>query len=131
MTERQEQQIRELRSRGKGYKSIANATGLSRDAVRYFCKRNGLVAADFKAGESCPNCGKPLTQPRTGRRKRFCCEGCRRAWWKKHSAAGLRGSDALYRLTCAHCSKPFDSYGNSHRLYCSRRCYFAERFHGK
>lgn len=128
MTERQAQQIRDLRERGQGYKAIANATGLSRDAVRYFCKSNGLDAADSKAGDRCPNCGKPLAQPRTGRRKRFCDEACRRAWWKNHPDSVQHGDTAVYHLTCAHCGKRFDSYGNSHRRYCCRACYFAERF---
>ena len=128
MTKRQAQQIRELRGRGLGYKAIASATGLSRDAVRYFCKSNGLDTADSKAGDCCPNCGKPIVQPHTGRRKRFCDEACRRAWWKNHPDSVQHGDTAVYHLTCAYCGKPFDSYGNSHRRYCCRACYFAERF---
>lgn len=128
MTERQAQQIQELRSRGQGYKAIASATGLSRDAVRYFCKSKGIEAADSKPGDRCPSCGKPLEQPQTGRRKRFCSELCRRAWWKNHPSAVQHGGNAVYHLTCAHCGKAFDSYGNSHRRYCCRGCYFAARF---
>lgn len=130
MTERQAQQIQELRSRGQGYKAIASATGLSRDAVRYFCKSKGIEAAGAKPGDRCPSCGKPLEQPRTGRRKRFCSELCRRAWWKNHPSAVQHGGNAVYHLTCAHCGKAFDSYGNSHRRYCCRSCYFAARFSG-
>lgn len=130
MTERQAQQIQELRSRGQGYKAIASATGLSRDAVRYFCKSKGIEAADSKPGDRCPSCGKPLEQPRTGRRKRFCSELCRRAWWKNHPSAVQHGGNAVYHLTCVHCGKAFDSYGNSHRRYCCRGCYFSARFSG-
>lgn len=130
MTERQARQIQELRSRGQGYKAIASATGLSRDAVRYFCKSKGIETADSKPGDRCPSCGKPLEQPRTGRRKRFCSELCRRAWWKNHPNAVQHGGNAVYHLTCAHCGKAFDSYGNNHRRYCCRECYFEARFSG-
>ena len=78
MTEYQESQIRGLRMRGAGYKAIASATGLSRDIVRNYCKSHGLdgLAAVFtmnmkeqiKRGLACAGCGRPLEQPRTGRR---------------------------------------------------------------
>ena len=42
MTDFQAKQIRELRLRGAGYKSIASAVGLSRDTVRNYCKSHGL-----------------------------------------------------------------------------------------
>ena len=42
MTQIQAAQIRELRLRGAGYKSIATMTGLTRDIVRNYCKSHGL-----------------------------------------------------------------------------------------
>lgn len=42
MTEYQESKIYELRFKGSGYKAIGNILGLSRDAVRAFCKKHGL-----------------------------------------------------------------------------------------
>ena len=30
---------------------------------------------------------------------------------------------AIYHITCKTCSKPFESYGNAHRQYCSRGCF--------
>ncbi len=81
MTEYQERQIRGLRMRGEGYKAIASATGLSRDIVRNYCKSHGLegLASAFTMnmkeqidkGLACASCGRPLKQPRTGRRRRF------------------------------------------------------------
>ena len=127
ISEAQARLIHELRGQGQGYKAVAHATGLNRDAVRYFCKRNGLENNDFKDG-GCPNCGKLIVQPRTGRKKRFCDERCRRAWWKRHPSAVQQNDGAVYHLTCAGCGQPFDSYGNRHRLYCSRNCYFMNRF---
>lgn len=43
MTEEQKKKIKELRLEGLGYKAIANILGLSRDAVRGFCKRYELT----------------------------------------------------------------------------------------
>lgn len=42
MTKEQAERIRELRMRGKGYKAVASAVGLSRDIVRNYCKVNGM-----------------------------------------------------------------------------------------
>ena len=37
--------------------------------------------------EVCHFCGNPITQPKTGGPRRFCCEKCRREWWKAHPEA--------------------------------------------
>ena len=42
MTEYEKTKIPELRASGMGYKAIANVLGLSRDAVRGFCRKYGL-----------------------------------------------------------------------------------------
>lgn len=43
MNTEEKERIKELRLKGIGYKSIASITGLSRDSVRGFCRRNGLI----------------------------------------------------------------------------------------
>ena len=53
--------------------------------------------------------------------RRFCCDACRMAWWKAHSAKLNR--KAIYCFTCPICTKPFTAYGNANRKYCSRKCY--------
>ena len=42
MTEYQKAKIHELRFKGLGYRAIGNVLGLSRDAVRAYCKSNGM-----------------------------------------------------------------------------------------
>lgn len=42
MTDLEKRQIRDLRLNGVGYKAITSVLGLTRDAVRGYCKRNGL-----------------------------------------------------------------------------------------
>ena len=68
MTEYQKSKIHEFRFKGLGYRVIGNLLGLSRDAVRAFCKNNGLdgdgivVSKNYeiKKGILCLNCGKVL-----------------------------------------------------------------------
>lgn len=124
--------------RGTGYKAIATITGLTRDIVRNYCKAHGLdglcsdltvnMKEQMAKGKVCWYCGRELLQPHTGRRKKFCSDNCRRAWWKMHPEACRQSEAALYHQTCAYCGTAFVSYGNSHRKYCSHECYIRDRF---
>ena len=128
MTDFQAKQIRELRLRGAGYKSIASAVGLSRDTVRNYCKSHGLdgyasalvlnVKEQIESGTACLCCGK----------RKFCSDKCRREWWAAHPEAIKRKETAYYEATCACCGKTFRSYGNKNRRYCSHACYVQDRF---
>ncbi|WP_242828187.1 hypothetical protein [Enterocloster clostridioformis] len=99
MTDFQAKQIRELRLRGAGYKSIASAVGLSRDTVRNYCKSHGLdgyasalvlnVKEQMESGTACLCCGKELIQPSTGRKRKFCSDKCRREWWSAYPEATM------------------------------------------
>ena len=94
VTTLQEEQIRQLRSQGVGYRQIANQLNLSRDTVRNYCKANNLngyreaVQANIQRmledDEVCTYCGSLLEQPRTGRKKHFCNDTCRRKWWNQN-----------------------------------------------
>lgn len=138
MTQAQADQITELRLKGAGYKSIGTVVGLSRDIVRNYCKSHGLtgyasaltknIRMKMDSGEACLYCGGDVTQPKTGRPKKFCCEKCRRAWWKRHPEAVNRSEKASYECICENCGKKFISYGNKNRKYCSHDCYIKHRF---
>lgn len=138
MTPFQSRQIRDLRLRGMGYKGIASVTGLSRDIVRNYCKSHGLsglgievtmnIKEQMENGTACLSCGRPIFQPRTGRRRKFCSEKCRRDWWAAHTDRSHHRESALYAITCAYCGHEFLSYGNSHRKYCCHQCYIRDRF---
>lgn len=138
MTELQATQIFNLRTQGLGYRAIASAVGLSRDSVRNYCKSRNMggygVAASKNVdlmreyGEICHHCGGTVTQPKTGRPKRFCSEKCRREWWKSHPEAVSRSRESSYELVCRRCKKTFISYGNRNRKYCSHDCYIKHRF---
>lgn len=127
MTELHKEQIRHLRCEGVGYKAIAARLGLSENAVKGYCKRNGLAGvAQRQPPTACRHCGEPLFQKARGKKRKFCSDACRRAWWNSHQHLVNRA--AFYRLACAHCGREFESYGNQRRKYCGRGCYIAARF---
>lgn len=130
MTELQQMQIIELRKNGLGYGKIAKELGLGKECVKSFCRRNGysgfgseiLIAQE----DRCRNCGNMLIQKPATKRRRFCCDTCRRTWWNSHPFAVNR--KALYNFTCQNCGTEFTAYGNSHRKYCCHSCYIKARF---
>lgn len=73
----------------------------------------------------CRNCLTPLEQTPHKRKRMFCSDACRMAWWNAHPERVQR--KAYYTLTCRHCGKQYESYGNSHRVFCSRDCYLKFR----
>ena len=139
MTDAQKQRIKEMRSEGAGYKTIAAELNISRDSIRGFCKRIGLdgkgTAAKLNAPISdtrfCKNCAKPIEQIPHGRARLFCCDSCRRAWWNAHPEAKAKKSGAVYKFICACCGANFNSYGNSKRKYCGHGCYVSHRWDEK
>ncbi|MBQ7765910.1 MAG: RNA polymerase subunit sigma-70 [Lachnospiraceae bacterium] len=134
MTEYQRDQIVAMRKEGIGYHSIGVALGLTRDTVRNFCKGHQLagygkkIKMHLQEGKTCMYCGKLIQQPETGRKRKFCSEKCRRAWWKGHQECIKRGEGALYIFKCECCGKDFVAYGNAKRKYCSHECYIKARF---
>lgn len=142
MTDKQRELIYALREKGMGYTSIGKEIGLSRDVVRNFCKSRGLAGyagnnpnykgkrmyLKYKDGKCCRLCGREISQPKTGRPRRFCGESCRRQWWKIHPELGKKQETAMYIFSCKHCGKEFAAYGNQKRKYCSHQCYIRERF---
>jgi endogenous inhibitor of DNA gyrase (YacG/DUF329 family) len=138
MTEYQARQIRDYRMKGVGYRAIAEVVGMSRDGVRSYCKHHGLdgvgsvltinMKEQIQKGVACQCCGKPVKQPSTGRKRKFCSDKCRRQWWSEHPGALQKKESAVYRLTCAYCGSDFESYGNKARKYCCHECYVRDRF---
>ena len=139
MTEEQKKQIVKMRKDGDGYKTIATAVGLSRNAVRTFCKKRHMagfgeafVLNDKEKADEykrCLNCYGYIRQPKKGRHKKFCSDECRREWWKQHSEEINKKETAQYRLKCDYCGSEFVSYGNKSRKFCSHNCYIHQRFY--
>jgi len=125
MTAQQKERITLLRAQGESYARIAGALGLSENTVQSFCRRNHIVIntrPSLSVNEDvCAHCGHPLIHTPGSKHRRFCCDGCRMAWWKTHPKAVNR--KAVYYFVCPVCGAEFEAYGNAHRKYCSRHCW--------
>ncbi len=126
MTEKEKAAIREYRKQGLGYKRIAKRTGISLASVKSFCRRDSFTESEPEIPKTCPNCGKLIIQPKGRPPKKFCSAQCRTIWWNSHQ--NLVKRKAFYMFTCPVCGRGFMAYGNAHRKYCSRDCYFKDRY---
>ena len=87
MTDSQKHQVRAMRMQSIGYKAIARSLGLKINQVQLFCKAHGLAGDNHlvdvnyqiwcQQNSRCPICGAKISQPKTGRRKKFCSGRCR------------------------------------------------------
>ena len=127
MTDIQHTQIMQRRRAGQSYASIAKELNISINSVKSFCRRNANNQEKIE-NDKPENCGKRLKQLPHRKRKRFCCDKCRNKWWNSH--LDLVNRKAVYHMKCQNCGRDFDVYGNSHRKYCSHRCYIEHRFGG-
>ncbi|MDD3888938.1 MAG: RNA polymerase subunit sigma-70 [Syntrophomonadaceae bacterium] len=126
MTKHQKEQIIKMRRDGFSYSSISTTLDISENTVKSFCRRNNLGSIHIetslqKDGAFCRQCGTPLAQTSGVKRKQFCSDKCRMAWWNNHPESVNR--KAIYTFTCPICGREFESYGNKNRKYCSRACY--------
>ena len=113
--------INNMRLEGHSPTVIAAKLGIPAGTVRSHIHRH----PNIPGARACKNCGRPLMQPKGRREKKFCSDACRMAWWNSHQEDVSR--KAYYHLTCQHCGKEFESYGNKNRKYCCRTCYVASR----
>lgn len=133
ITPQQEEKIVLLRNQGLGYRLIAEKLGLSRDAVRYYCRQHHLERSDpddsnSGEGKCCRQCGRVLPESPTGRKRAFCSDQCRWKWWHTHNDDGQRPSGSMETLSCPNCGKIFTVQKSKHRRYCSFDCYIRDRF---
>jgi len=132
MTSTERSQIEKLQRQGLGYRRIAAMTGISVNTVKSYCKRNPTPSlAEEELPEDlalCRNCGKPVSQTPHKRKKVYCSDKCRMAWWRAHPEDLKR--TAFYQITCRHCGRAFESYGNAQRKFCSWECYDTFRSKG-
>ena len=86
MTESERTKIRELSADGFGYRRIAAMTGLSTNTVKSYLKRHGNEVAiqPDQTGCECKQCHRPIQQTPHKRKKVFCSDACRMAWWNAH-----------------------------------------------
>lgn len=107
--------VQELRREGKGYRTIAAETGIPVSTIAAFCRTHENDCFDV-----CPQCGAKLVHTPKHKKKKFCSDKCRTLWWNSHLDQVNR--QAYYKSVCKFCGKEFMSYGNDHRIFCSRKC---------
>ena len=134
ITEIQRDQARRLRARGMSQGRVAAVTGLTKGIVNNLTKNDTVGAEDktletrMETGEACMFCGSPIDQPLgPGRRRRFCCEECRRKYWQLHRHDNGRRPGIHHIQVCAYCGKTFDVYGSARRKYCCHEHYLLHR----
>lgn len=133
MTEEQKKQIRSFRTAGMGYKRISAALDIPLGTVKSFCRRDEadtLEITGYEAAERsestnenpvCLRCGKPVICIPGRKKRRFCSDTCRVAYWR--TQARSEGD----RTLCAGCGKPLHGH-DRRRKFCSHACYIHIRF---
>ena len=135
MTDNQKAQIINLRAAGNGYGRIAQTLGISLNTVKSFCRRNDINGNKVPepsvvlTGETtcCENCGREIQQIAKRKKRRFCCDKCRNAWWNSHLD---QVSARRFMISDARIAAWVHIYGDKRRKYCSHECYIADRFKG-
>ena len=106
MTDNERNRVIELQHKGYGYKRIASAIGLPVNTVKSFCSRHPIRDDEILESKGlCRNCRIPIEQTPHKRKKLFCSDSCRMAWWNAHSEKVNR--KAYYTRTCRCCGKQF------------------------
>ena len=138
MTADEKNTIINLRKSGRSLTEIAEETGVSRNTVKSFCRRQGLTGSaeampDVSVTDSpwekpCRFCGKTMMVYPGRKEKKFCSDACRNKYWNTH--IGETRHAAMLEHTCPACGKTFYAYGIRNRKYCSHECYVVARFGG-
>lgn len=115
MTTEQKQTILKLHDDGKGYGEIAKITGISKNSISTYFKRQRKKKID-----NCLFCGKPLIQTKGHRQKLYCNDYCRRNDWIKKNQTSIKRIEHK----CKCCGKTFYGYESQHPSFCSRDCFY-------
>lgn len=113
--------IQALRAQGHGYKKIAQVTKIPVNTVKSYCRRHSVAQVQGRRPDGCCQaCGKALYNKPRCKPKKFCSDACRMKWWNTHRDQVKRKS--FYAFKCPYCGQEFESYGHTHRKYCSVEC---------
>ena len=118
------EEILKLKNQKRTYKEISDLLNVPLGTVKSTCYRN----IKNEVVDKCQFCGSPLKHVEGKKKKKFCSDNCRHKYWRYHR--DQLNKKANYHCVCEHCAKPFISYGNKKRKYCSRTCYLKARYGG-
>lgn len=112
----------ELRKKGYGYKRIAKELDMTVSAVRYAITK---YEEDEVLSGVCKHCGQETMSIKGRKRKVFCSDKCRWAWWNNNKEHVNK--QAYYKHVCKNCGTEFKAYGAKHRIYCGQKCYIESK----
>ncbi len=106
--------IIEMKNSGSSYSQIATNLKISVNTVKSIIKR----AKDEKTKEEryCLNCGARLKMIPKHKKKKFCSDVCRLAYWKKNNRSLIEG-------ICKKCGRTVYYYPSKIKSFCCRSCY--------
>ena len=110
--------IKEMRLQNMGYKMIAKKLRISRETVRYHCKRLELEGTRGEVVKkqyiTCKGCGKEIAK---SRQRKYCSVECRKSVFKPEP------TPTIYKRSCKRCNKDFETT-NWYAKYCCEDCVF-------
>lgn len=118
MTNEEKITILKLRDDGKSYGEIAKLTGISKNTITAFIRRE-----KDKKYDRCLACGQKLIQTPGHRQKLFCNDTCRKLNWIQKSRKSIK----MKEFKCKCCGRAFFGYESQHPSFCSRECFFKSR----
>ncbi|MGO5139529.1 RNA polymerase subunit sigma-70 [Streptococcus alactolyticus] len=122
-------EIIRLRKNGLSYKDISICLNMSINTIKSVCRRLKVEKQSIDTNRSvCLLCKASLTQINGKKEKKYCSDICRMKWWNAHLEKVNKKSFSEH--ICLNCHKPFQSYANTKRKYCSHACYIVSRFGG-
>ena len=124
MTTKQTEEIIRLQREGKGYKTIAAMIGVPLSSVKSWCKRH---SDELEQTGFCLQCGARVRIIPHKKRRRFCSDKCRLAWWRSHPEN--RKDTTGYKHICRFCGNEFTN-DRIKADYCSRLCFAKARRKG-
>ena len=115
MTNQEKIRILKLRDIGLSYKEISVELNIPQSTISTFCIKNKSTLG------CCALCKNAFINNIRGRRRKYCCDECRRKWWKSHNEYGHPRINL--ESTCKCCGKTFISHRSRGASFCSRTCY--------
>lgn len=118
MTNEEKITILKLRNDGKSYGEISRLTGISKNSITSFIRRE-----KGKKYDRCLACGQKLIQTSGHRQKLFCNDTCRKLNWIQKGRKSIK----MKEFKCKCCGREFFGYESQHPSFCSRECFFKSR----
>jgi len=126
MSSDQRKRAQMLREEGRSYAEIAHAMKVPVGTVKSWLHRVQGGKKDNCTPGICLRCGKRFPVVEGRKLKKFCSDSCRISWWSSNRDRINRKAEVC--SVCRVCGRTYMSYPSQGKIYCSRRCYFEDRY---